>query len=155
LVPGFQPSPVQGLFQILASKDAIAVRYSALLRRLSDSPRNLGGDVLIVSGLTANQASESNNGIVLASFSQCSGLRRDFERPRHSDDRDVAFVASAAPQTIPGALQKSLRDERVPTRNHNGKAHASGVELAFESHLVITIFLPEDDLHAVDRLSDK
>src|SRR5215469_5414722 len=103
-------------------------------------------------GISADEAAQRNDGIVLSGFRQCSGLRGDLERSGYSHHRDVLVAAAAAPQAVQRALQEPLGNEGIPARDYDRKRHAACVHAAFRCAGLRAVLLPERYLQSFHRL---
>jgi hypothetical protein len=128
LVAHLQSGAVDRLLQIFAGEDAERVWHPGFLRGLSDAARDLVDDNVVVGGVSAQQATDANDGIVFPCFRKSAGGRRDFKRTGHTNDMDIFLYRAGAQQSVVGALQQSLRDEGIEARDDNRKALAQGAE---------------------------
>src|SRR5262249_3351070 len=101
LVAHLQPGAINRLLKRLACEHAEGMRYSGLLRRLTNPARDLVNDHVVMGSVTAQQATEADDGIVFAGFSEGAGGRGNFEGAGNADKFDgVVIVYSRAMQTI-------------------------------------------------------
>ncbi len=93
LVPHLQPRPIDRLLQILASQHPKRMRHARFLRRLPNPPRDFIHDHVIVRRIPAQQAAETNNGVIFFRQRQSPRRQRNLKRPRHPHDLDVILLA--------------------------------------------------------------
>ncbi len=132
LVSHLQSSAIDRLLQSLASQHPKRMRHARLLRGLPNPPRNLIDDDVVMRRIPAQQTTQTKDGDLLPRQSQHPRRHRNLERPRHPHNRNVFLLRSRAQQSIIGAQQQPLRDERVKPRHHNCKPLPGGVDLPFE-----------------------
>jgi phosphopantetheinyl transferase len=72
---------------------------------------------------------------MIASYFPVSGKRassqRNLERPGHAHQRDVFLLRAGAQQPVVSAQKQPLGDERIETRNNDGKPLAGSAQAAF------------------------
>src|SRR5204862_5350934 len=95
------------------------MRHSGFLRRLPDATRDFVDDHVVVRGVSAQQTSEANNGVVFFGFGKGTCSRGDFEGTWNTDNFDVFFSRLGAYESVVGAPQQTVSDELVESRHHN------------------------------------
>src|SRR5215470_16853408 len=131
LVPHLQASPVDGLLERIAGQYAESVRDTSFLRRLSYAAGAFVNNHVIVRRISAKQASQTNDGIVVPALGQHARSRGNFKTARHSRDLDILRASSGTTQPVERALQEPFGDERVKAAHHNRKPLAGGLQGAF------------------------
>lgn len=111
------------------------MRDSGFLRRLPNPAGHFVHYYVIVRGVSAQQAPEADDGIVLLGFGQRARGGRNLKRARNADDRDVLLPCAGANQSVVRASQQSIGNELVEAGNNNsegktGRAEATGNRLA-------------------------
>ncbi len=74
-----QPGAVDGLLQSVAGEHAEGMRHASLLRRLPDATRDFVDDDVVVSGVSAQQTAETDDGVVFPGFGKGASCGRDFK----------------------------------------------------------------------------
>ena len=134
LVSGLDAGAVERLLQRLAGEHAKAVGNAGLLLRLADAARHFVVDGFVMSSLAAQQAAERDDGVHLAEVGHGARGRRNLPRAGNADHLNVGPRRAAAQQRIERALKQPLGDHRIPAGDDDGKLHAGGGEIAFDSH---------------------
>ena len=102
-VAHLQASAVDGLFQRFAGEDAESVRDTGFLGGLSDAASDFIDDDIVVGGVSAEQATEADDGIIFFAFGESTGGGWDFESAGDADDDDVLVLGARAKQAVKGA----------------------------------------------------
>src|SRR5438477_12661176 len=63
-ITALQTGTIDGLLERLAGQNAVGVRDAGLLRGLSDAARDFSRDVLVVGGVAADDAAETEDSVV-------------------------------------------------------------------------------------------
>ena len=131
-VSHLQAGAVDGLIQRLASKHAERVGHPSLLCGLPDAACDFIHDDVVVRGIAAQQAAQTDDGIVKFSLRLCPSGRRNFEGPRDADDLDIFGLCSTAQQPVERASQQSLCDELIKSRDDDAETLSVGAEITFK-----------------------
>ncbi len=65
------------------------MRHSSLLRRLPNPARDFVDDYVVMRRISAQQAPETDDGVVFLGFSEGASRGRNFERAGDANDLDV------------------------------------------------------------------
>src|SRR6266496_1124773 len=94
LITYLQPCAIDCLLQRVTGEHAKSMRHSSLLRRLANTARDFVDNYVVVGGVSTQQASETDDGIVFFRFSEGAGSRRDFEGAGDAHDVNILPVYS-------------------------------------------------------------
>ena len=144
LVAHFEAGAVDGLLQVFAGEDAEADGDAGGERNLSDAAGDFVDDDIVVGGVSAQEAADGDQGVVLAGFGQHFGGRGKLEGSGDADDFDVGGGGSGAAQSVGGAGEQTLGDEGVEARDDDGELHPGGVELRFAGRLAPVFVVAEN-----------
>lgn len=126
LVACLHSSSIEGLFLGIASDDAKAVWDSGLQRRLSDSPRRLVSNHLVVERTASNQASQTDNCIESTGLCQQLGSNWNLIRSWDMDHPDVGRRHLMRLQSMEGAMEQLISNEGIEFANNDSIAEAIG-----------------------------
>jgi hypothetical protein len=85
-----------------------------------------------VSGVAAEQTTQTENGVIFTGLGQFAGGQRNLESTGHTDDLDILAFRATAQQSIERTSKQSLRDELVKPRDDDAESFSSGAEIAFK-----------------------
>ena len=88
-VAHLQAGAIDGLLQVFAGENTEGMRHSRFLRRLADAASDFVDDDVVVRGVAAQQASETDDGVVFFSLGESTGCRWNFESAGDADDFDA------------------------------------------------------------------
>ena len=132
LVPHLQSGAINRLLQRLAGQHSERMRNSSLLRRLPNPPSHFVHNHVVMRRVAAQQAANTDDRVVFLRLGKRTGGQGNFKRSGDTDQHDVFFLRARAQQPVVGALEKSLRDERVEARDDKGKAPTRGAKTAVD-----------------------
>src|ERR1035437_8247713 len=81
------------------------MRHARLLLRLADAARNLGVNSFVVSGLAAQQAAKSEDGVAALRLRKRAGSGRNLPRARDANDLDIRLGRAAALEGVRAPLR--------------------------------------------------
>jgi len=100
------------------------VGHARFLRGLPDAARDFVHDDVVMGGVAAQEATQTNNGIVFLGLGKSTSGRRNLERARNADDFDVVASCATPNQSVEPTSKQSLSDELVEARDDNAEAFA-------------------------------
>ena len=83
-------------------------------------------------GLAAQKAAKIDDGVYVAQIRNCPRRCRNLPCAGNADDFNFSPLCAAAQQSVQRAFEQPFGDHRIPARNHNGKLHARGGEVALD-----------------------
>jgi hypothetical protein len=132
LIAALQAGAVESLLQGFAGEDAEGVGDAGVLLGLADAASDFVVDGFVVSGFSANETAERDDGVEPASLGELAGGGGNLPGAGNAGDLDVVAPGAAAEQCIERALEQAVGDDGVPAGGDDGEAHAFGAEVAFE-----------------------
>jgi hypothetical protein len=139
LVAHLQSGAIDRLFEILAGEHAECMRHSRILCRLPDATRDFVDYHVVMGGVPANQAPETDDGIVFVGFSKCARSRRNFERAGNAHDMNVFFPRTGANQPVISASQQPVSYKFIKAGNHDAETEPRRIQ--FSSNRLCPNFL--------------
>jgi hypothetical protein len=131
-VSHLQASAIYSLLKRIAGKDAKCVRNAGLLRGLADAACYFVDDDVVMRGVAAQQAAETDDGVVFFSFGQSARGRGNFEGAGDANDFDVVLFCSRANQSVISASQQTVGDELVESGDDDCEAETVRVQFSGE-----------------------
>lgn len=91
------------------------MRNSGVLRGLADATGTFVNDDIVMRGIAAEQAAETDDGIVFSGFGKGTGGGGNFERTGYTDDVNVLLLCTGTEKRVTGALQQTFGNECIKT----------------------------------------
>src|SRR6185312_175004 len=132
LVAHLQSGAINGLLERFARENSEGMRHSGFLRGLSNTPRDFVDDDVVVRGIAAQKASDTDDGVVFSGLRKRAGGGGNFKSAGGAYDIDCLFGDAGAQQPIKRALQQPLCNERIESRDDNPEAFPATVQAAFK-----------------------
>src|SRR5882757_2054772 len=82
--------------------------------------------------VSAQQATDTDDRIILTCLSQRARRGRNLKRARNAHQMNVLLFRAGAYQPVVCTLKESLRDEGIEARDDNCKASASSAQTSFD-----------------------
>ena len=130
LVAHLQASAIDRLLQRVTCEYPECVRHASFLRRLADPTRHFVDDDVVMRGISAQQAAEADDRVVLLRFCERAGRRGNLESARDANDVDVLVLRTGTDESVVRAAQQAVGDELVESGNHYDKTQALRVQSA-------------------------
>ena len=122
LVACLHSSSVEGLLLGIASDHPIAMWDSGLQRRLSDSPRRLVSNHLVVKSTASNQASQADNCVESTGLCQQLGSNWNLIRSWNMNHPDAGRRHLMRIQSMESATEQLIRNERIEFADNDSVA---------------------------------
>ena len=106
------------------------MRYASFLSGLPNPARDFVDDHVVMGRVSAQQASETDNGVAFLCFGKSARYGRDFESTGNTHDLNVSFVRARAHQAVVSASQQTVSDEFIESRNDDSKTKARCVQIS-------------------------
>ena len=104
---------------------------SGFLRRLSDPPRDLISDDVIVQGVATEKTADTDDGVIFPGFGEAAGCGWNFESARNAGQIYVRLLCSQSQKAIGSALQQAFGYEFIESGDDDCKSSARGTQRAF------------------------
>ena len=130
LIAALQARAIDGLFESVAGEHAKHYGYSGVELSELQPASSFGTDVIVVSGLAAQDAADGNERVVFAGQRQFLGNKRKFERTGHMNHGHVFTLCVRAIKSVDSGAQQSLGDETVESADNNRKAQTARAQAA-------------------------
>src|SRR5579863_8945708 len=130
LVAAFEPRAINGLFERVAGEHAKRHGHARIELRELNAARCFRGNVIVMRGLAAQDASDTDDGVAAAGGGEF--LRGDgkFERARHAHDFNLLLTGARAFERVERTGEEPIGDEAVELAHNDAKVKAGGIEAA-------------------------
>ena len=109
------------------------MRDACLLRRLSDTARHFVNNHVVMRSVPTEQAADADDSVILLRLRQRPRCGWNLKRSRHAHDLDVFLFCTRAQKSVIPALQKSLCDECIETRDDDRETFSRRTQAASEA----------------------
>ena len=130
LVAHLQARAIDGLLQRVTGENTECVGDAGFLCRLANPACDFVDDDVIMRGVSTQQAAETDDGVVFASFGERARGGGNLERAGNANNIDVSILRAGADQSVVCASQQAIGDEFIEACDDDAEAEPRGVELS-------------------------
>jgi len=116
------------------------MRHSCFLCGLPDPTRDFVNDYIVVRRVSAQQATEADDGVVLLCLSEGARGRGNFESARGANDTDVVFFCAGTNQAVVSAAQQPLSNELIKSGDDDSETQTTRVQFSSDAFVANCFF---------------